>query len=710
MASGINSFYRFEGFEADAINRVLKAAGKPVSIPARAFDLLIYMVCNRERLLTKEELMGAVWGDVYVEDGNLTQAIFVLRKALSAARPENKFIVTVPGRGYRFEVALEEIAAPAAIVPELSVAPAPARRRSIPVLAIAGGLGIALVVALIAVAALLHRPVVRTVAMPRPITTNSADNPVVACAISPDGKYLAYADAQFLTIRTMATGETRSLPVDAGAKPLRVEWFSDGARFLIAERIGSSSQVLVYSILTGALRLVRGNALGPAVSPGDRDIFFADTDYRELWLMDPSGENARKLMTVTAPDHVYSLFWSPDGMRLWFARVHWDKDVYTITLETCDRSGNSPTVVLSNNRASAFRLLPGGKLVYAIEEDGPQKYSNLWEMPVDAVAGKPQGPARKLTNWTSFNISYLSAPANGKSLFFTNGGWQANVYLGELRNESNELANTRRLTMDQSDNWPSFWTDDSQAVVFESTRNGRSQIFRQGLERTVPELLSMDSDEDEFPKFGGAWVYFFSLPRGGRLSAKEPVSIRKLPAAGGASSEVMKDVGVDVNCAMAHPDICVVAHLRDKQLTFYRFDAVKGQGAEISAMPFSSSDRPDFGVSPDGTEVATVTSGGEQNRIRRISVKDGRSSEVEVAGRKGLENLFWASDGKGWFVASQATAGQYLLHVNSKGESSVLFEQPDPGLITWGVPSRDGRKLAFLRWTSPKNVWSINDF
>jgi DNA-binding winged helix-turn-helix (wHTH) protein/tetratricopeptide (TPR) repeat protein len=104
------TLYRFDGFEMDPINRVLTGAGRPISLHSRTFDLLIYMVRNGGRLMTKDELMNAIWGDTAVEEGNLTQGVFLLRKALSASHPDGaKLIVTVPGRGYRFEADVEEI-------------------------------------------------------------------------------------------------------------------------------------------------------------------------------------------------------------------------------------------------------------------------------------------------------------------------------------------------------------------------------------------------------------------------------------------------------------------------------------------------------------------------------------------------------------------------------------------------------------------------
>jgi hypothetical protein len=180
---------------------------------------------------------------------------------------------------------------------------------------------------------------------------------------------------------------------------------------------------------------------------------------------------------------------------------------------------------------------------------------------------------------------------------------------------------------------------------------------------------------------------------------------------GGASSDVIRDAGIDVGCAAERPEICVLARLRGKVLTFYRFDHAKGQGGEVGHMEFDSRLSPSFKLSPDGSEIAAVDPQGIGNRIRRIPLNGGSASEVEVPGRKGLEVLFWATGGKGWYVSSTTPAnGQYLLHVSPAGESQVLYEQALDGLDTWGIPSPDGKHLAFLRWTNATNVWIIDDF
>ncbi|MEI9979810.1 MAG: winged helix-turn-helix domain-containing protein [Edaphobacter sp.] len=101
--------YRFGPFDLDPDQRVLRRDGKKIALPPKALDLLFYLVQNPLRLLTKEELLRAVWPDSFVEEGNLSQNIFLLRKAITPKKKDFRYIVTLPGRGYQFAAPVELI-------------------------------------------------------------------------------------------------------------------------------------------------------------------------------------------------------------------------------------------------------------------------------------------------------------------------------------------------------------------------------------------------------------------------------------------------------------------------------------------------------------------------------------------------------------------------------------------------------------------------
>jgi DNA-binding winged helix-turn-helix (wHTH) protein len=104
------SIYAFEGFHVDARRRVLsRAAGEPIPLAPKVFDTLLYFVERQGELLDKRALLDAIWPHVIVEENNLNQSISTLRRVLGERPGEHRFIVTEPGRGYRFVAAVREV-------------------------------------------------------------------------------------------------------------------------------------------------------------------------------------------------------------------------------------------------------------------------------------------------------------------------------------------------------------------------------------------------------------------------------------------------------------------------------------------------------------------------------------------------------------------------------------------------------------------------
>src|SRR5260370_18914968 len=94
--------YRFGDFALDHRRRTLSRGGSPVVLTPKAFDVLLFLLQNPNRLVLKDELLQAVWGDTFVEEGNLTQYVSHLRKALGDGSEDTRLIVTVARKGYQF--------------------------------------------------------------------------------------------------------------------------------------------------------------------------------------------------------------------------------------------------------------------------------------------------------------------------------------------------------------------------------------------------------------------------------------------------------------------------------------------------------------------------------------------------------------------------------------------------------------------------------
>lgn len=96
--------YEFGGFRLDASRRVIEAArdGRRLALEPRIFDTALYFVQHAGTVLAKERMLDDLWPHSVVEENNLTQAVSALRRALGEVRGENRYIATVPRRGYCF--------------------------------------------------------------------------------------------------------------------------------------------------------------------------------------------------------------------------------------------------------------------------------------------------------------------------------------------------------------------------------------------------------------------------------------------------------------------------------------------------------------------------------------------------------------------------------------------------------------------------------
>jgi DNA-binding winged helix-turn-helix (wHTH) protein/TolB-like protein/Tfp pilus assembly protein PilF len=108
MSLQTRELYEFGDFRLDGVRRLVTRGEEPVRLHSRAFDTLLILVRNRNRVVAKDELMQILWPDTFVEEVNLAQNISALRKALGETPGENRFIATIPGKGYQFVCEVRE--------------------------------------------------------------------------------------------------------------------------------------------------------------------------------------------------------------------------------------------------------------------------------------------------------------------------------------------------------------------------------------------------------------------------------------------------------------------------------------------------------------------------------------------------------------------------------------------------------------------------
>ena len=509
--------------------------------------------------------------------------------------------------------------------------------------------------------------------------------------------------------------------------------------------------------MTGNPRLLRENAWVAEVSPDDTRIAFKDRTGKEIWLMGANGENPQRLLSAEPGYSFWRVLWSPTGQRLAYIKNRRGNGQPSI--ESCDLEGRQTTVILSDPRLDDFVWTPDGRLVCVLREPPPnQSDENLWELRADSRTGKASGQPRRLTNWAGVTLEYLSRSADGKRLAFTNRRDQSDVYLGELEAGGTRLSNVRRLTLDESIDWPGGWTQDSTSILFYSDRNGNLNLYKQGVNDAAAEVVAAGPEEMRTPRLSpdGAWILYLAWPK---VESGPPPSGRlmRLPVAGGPPQMVLEVKGypswsrsprqrslssccsnIEFRCASRGSTTCVLSEEEQNWLVFSAFDPLQGRKGEIARMDLTPGAAavavcpscpmpapqpgpaavftPDFiddglwDLSPDGSQLALGKRDLRSGRITlfHLASRQSREITIEVKGVPTLSSLAWAADGKSLFVSRFSDQVRRLYRVGMNGEPQLLRQgtrSPQYRL----TPSPDGRYLAFGDWASNSNAWMVEN-
>lgn len=411
--TGIQS-YVFGSFRMDLPSYQLLQDGQPVPLSPKAFDTLLVLVANRDRIVSKDELLSAVWPDSFVSEDSLTQAISHLRRTLGDEPTQPRFIATVARTGYHFIADVEElteegserVSAPTP-APVLSRAVQPAGRWQL------RGLTIAAVLVAVAAAIVLGRPVLIGGAAPLrgPLrfTQEAPDGAVLAsgAVLSPDGRYLAFvatderSGSRQLWVRPLDTPEARVLPGTEGAQ--RPFWSPDSATLAFF----AGSRLKRIDLKDGASRLITTVS---AASYGGSwntsgDILF--TQLRSgVFVVPAEGGTPRAVTTVESNAQEVAHRWPqflPDGRHFLF---------YVDSLETA-RQGTWLGTLDSPERRRVIEgtsvFAPPGYLLFVRDR---VLMAQAFDPASGALAGRPSTLASNVVEPQVTNGTAISASAD----------------------------------------------------------------------------------------------------------------------------------------------------------------------------------------------------------------------------------------------------------------------------------------------------------
>jgi Tol biopolymer transport system component/DNA-binding winged helix-turn-helix (wHTH) protein len=709
--SSLRRIVRFGVFEIDLQAGELRRGGLKVSVQQQPLQLLAALLERPGEIVTREELRSKLWAaDTFVDfDHSLNAAIKRLRDALGDSADTPIFIETLARRGYRFIAPVDGSSTPSGI----GIAAAPERSKSFlrPWVAIAF---LSTIVIAVLGWALWRYPSRRTEVIERKLTANSIENSVTSMAISPDGRYLAYADNTGIFLKLIRTGEVHPVPLSPNFSVRVEDWF-DESHILVSrtEQPGKAS-LWSISVFGGSPRQLADDGSGGSLSPDGSHIAFrrGGLTYdglwgREEWVMRSDGTDQVKVAADKSDDsQVGAPTWSPDGKRIAYIRSNWAWNARASSVEINEWQKAGAETLFSDSRLGpALHWLPDGRLIYAFGSAQHQQDSSLWVVPLQQSRKISSAPSR-LTGGHGW-ISQVTGSSDGRVVIFLRGNWLPNVYIGTLSADGIHLLANRRLTLDENENIPSSWTPDSKAVLFTSDRNGIREIFKQAIDQPMAVSLMTSTEQLSQPRVtpDGSEILYISTPKS--ASSATPSSIFAIPIGGGTPRLVLKDVGIwNVQCARLPSTICLYGTANGNTWRTFRFDARSGKNTDPPQID------PDcnWGLSPDGSQRGIIVFGANDGTIHFRSTSTGKTRDVKAKGWDGLMGLDWSPDGKSLLVSwHNFEEDSALLKVTLDGKTSVLLKSSNPEI--WAaIPSPDGRLLAIAEAGGPKNVWQIENF
>ena len=741
------SVFKFEDIEVRESDYALVRAGEAVRVEPTAFRVLLYLLRNPGRLVTKEEIMAAVWHDTAVSDNSLTRSVATLRRLLDDSSREPRFIATAQTLGYRFLCAVEVhedgvggvgLSVPVGITEDAGqrtgggVEPR-SGQTDLPGTEPNGGAKkrvhrwtMIVAGAAVATAALVAVWVFRERLFPRPpmreeqLTRNSNDNPVTDAAISGDGKYLAFSDIAGVHVRLLHTGETAdiSTPPELHNSVVNwsVHWLPDSTRFLaVSHPEGGAPSTWEASVVGGTLRKIRENAEALSASPDGSIIAYKTPDQHELWLVGTHGETPRKLFETGERGSVGDVFWSPDGARLLYGLLDWSGAQPLTRMESRDIKGGAPVTLLSDKQLRNILGTPDGRIVYVLHEgDENSDTCNYWLARMDFKTGRLAGEPKQLTHGAGYCMAATSATADGKRLVFLKQSNKCSVYVASLGPGAASITPPVHFTMTETQEIPAAWSADSQSIIFISNRDNAWEFYRQPLGGGPATPIVAGIAYGGFPRLSpdGEWLLWEVVPQ--VYQPGDKVDVMRVSMEGGTPQLIFSEPNIidTLRCAQFPATLCAIASATPDRshLVFTSFDPLRGRGRELMRVDVDRVDIDRGGnytwaLSPDGNRIALLKRATAQ--IRVLSLTTRKEVRFTVKDRSNLFTLDWTANGKGLFTSTFRPG--ILLHLDLEGHADVLWEPKGP-YTAWALPSPDGRYVALPFIGLESNVWMLEDY
>lgn len=697
--------YGFGDVRVDAGRMTASRGGEAIPLEPKAFDLLVYLIEHRNRLVTKDELLDGLWPGTFVTPNVLTRAVAQLRKGLGDDAHEARYIETVSKRGYRFIAAVTLVSghAPPDVAPPEWLTPPPipgppakTRRSLVPLAAV-------VLMAVAATAALVwsRTPVAKDGGTPsiRRLTTRSGYN--AAPALSPDGRAVVYAsDATGnleLYLVGLASGSAEMALTKDGGQNTQPAWSPDGQ--WIAYHSRKRGGIWIVQSTGGVPQQVAEFGSDPAWSPrGDELAFTSDAGgmaaQSVLWRVRRDGTGRRELTHVGQPPGGHRApSWSHDGRHIVFivSQGGWTNEIWTI-----DVAGGAMQRVTVAPGGADPAFAPGDRSIYW---GGTSREGNgrLWRHAI-AADGTPRGSEEVVVPLDAGIVTGVSLSASG-AVAFGLVTEDSNLWAVDLGPDGAPLE-PRRLTDDVARNTEPDYSNDGRVAYFQAFVGSPPSVW-----------LMRDDGTARAPLVAGleAWNPQWDSDDSRVLVVRAPMTARTLAWVDAATRRVTPlDLAVGgMQHARLSPDgrelaFHVIAPDGVMNVWTQRLD---GPRVQVTADPEAIS----YPVwSPDGLTLAVEIKRGDQTFIGVVA-RDGGPVTQLTFDRGQCWPHSWAPDNDRIAFAGERDGVWNLYSVSrrTRAVTALTTFKDAGGYLRYPAWSPRGSRVVFERSLRTGGVWTL---
>jgi DNA-binding winged helix-turn-helix (wHTH) protein/Tol biopolymer transport system component len=734
--------FSFAEFEVDTAKRLLLKNGHPVALNPKTFDLLLTLVENRGEIVHKNELLDKVWANQFVEENNLTVHISALRKALGERKNEHRFLVTVPGKGYKFvgdvktpndkegEILIESRTISRVLIEEEigekdseyenadgSFQGLKEGKFSKPKFAFSPTLiflSIAVITLLAAIGFWSWNGETKPNNRESKLTKLTTSGKVINATFTPDGRYAVFAQTEdggeSLWLRQISTGsQTQVLPV----KPIKFVGLaiSPDANSIYATVFGGDMpdpQIWRVPLLGGAVEEMKGIKTGAAVSLSPDGRRFAFTESRSglkethFGVADSNGTNKQILIRAADGKRSFPNFdaspvaWSPDGSEI------------ACVLEENFSDGTNKTGILLVNPANGTEKFISEKRWDRIEHLAWINAENLafvaytfntrlgqiWKV------SRNTGEVRQITN--DLNNYMWLASADGNLLTVQQNS-VSHLTVADF-DEKAERLEPREVAKESGYIDNLAWTNDG-AILYSSSASGKREIWRVNSDGSNATQLTVDANITfglSVSPIDGSLVF---------CSTDDGKHSLHLADADGKNIRQLTEAAEDVSPNFTPDGQTVIFQrgLNNKTLTIWRIGINDRKPSQLTSAQASHPS-----VSPDGAQTAYYFMDRETDNLWRIGLISSQNGsflgKINLPPNATDRRMRWHPSGK--FIGQIFYQGENinLLLLPADDSKSQVISGLGKGDVNWFDWSRDGKQIAVSQTTKTQDIILISNF